>query len=990
MATNWPSVKLLPESVPHLLHQDLAYLWVLDLPPAERPSIWRKRVEAWKRLLSLFLLGRLELRTTRLDRPLLDFTKRYGIEIITELLYSGRVVGVSSNVVLVRPLPNFEDEDLKLLLDVQPAAASQVDYCLNLLIDTVKGCAEQPGDRSIQKTLVAVLERVRDDWRGSGAPAAEVFGLREHRLPLLQAVSFEPAPEQVDRISVFTSTGIKRHPFVPKCSCGATLLDADPGPAVEVTSTVVTIPCAQGHPNRIPLDAFFIWLPDDSPGEAVCWTDREDDLPSASEPDRYQFPPPAELTGGGVRFTWPASLAADNRRTLRFTFPRRAVKAVSFTRDALYYRVLRPGRISPDFSGLPVRWRWRSAWRESDPVRAEASALHYERVRIEGIPFAINLDFGNLRLQHDEDLAVAVYPKRMHASWQPYRVAALGAGGSGYEVQFPNAVDLLGFVKESSGWPAQVSVETPDGETGVTWDLSQAAAPAGNGSAARVCLGLDFGTSNTVIYFKARGQGADLNSEQNAVPLRNLADMVHWLGQPGDPGWFLPPAPAGQDRYLFPSALWVSPGSKALFLRWSDRSPAPGASALHGFKWDQNLRDNSPYRAAYLRELLLFTLPVIFERLGGRGAAHGVDIGFAYPLAFDYPRRNAYARLLEDLRISLGRETGLDLNFYTINESLASVRAGGAFNPGEVFLVADMGGRTLDLSLFTYHPNFEQQSESLHYVGSLDFGGEIFLDAVTEKKVGAVEGAGYDSEYWHLRDAIVRGTAGRTDYYQDATLYSVLNRFQPMALEYIRSLLCAFRKHQPETPVNVLLAGNGWRLRELFAEGANPGEFCRQYFGSQFRLFGLPGVELLPGQVPGIHSSKHLVACGALKSAMINAANELAHSEFPSRLPMGRSMEVRTGIVEWHEPAGESGVEFPNEVAIQTGPINFQLDSEPVPPEDWREILIQALGREQPYPRTEALREQILGVLRNRHLGKGPLALVLEKHWRGLLCAREL
>ena len=227
MATNWQGVKLLAESVPHLLHWDLAYLWVLELPAAERPGTWRKRVEAWKRLLCLFLLGRLELRTERLDRPLLDFTRPFGIDSITELLHGGRVVGVSSNVVIVRPLPNFEDEDLALLPDIQTTFAAQVDYCLSLLADVVKNCAERPGDRSIQKSLAAVLGRVRDEWRGDGAATAEVFGLREHRMPLLQAVSFEPTPEQVDSIPVFASTGIKRHPFVPRCSCGDTLLRAE-------------------------------------------------------------------------------------------------------------------------------------------------------------------------------------------------------------------------------------------------------------------------------------------------------------------------------------------------------------------------------------------------------------------------------------------------------------------------------------------------------------------------------------------------------------------------------------------------------------------------------------------------------------------------------------------------------------------------------------------------------------------------------------------
>jgi len=64
---SWKDITLYAESVPHLLHWDLAYLWVLEREPETRPDCWKPLLAAWEKLLQLFLAGRLRIEDRRLQ-----------------------------------------------------------------------------------------------------------------------------------------------------------------------------------------------------------------------------------------------------------------------------------------------------------------------------------------------------------------------------------------------------------------------------------------------------------------------------------------------------------------------------------------------------------------------------------------------------------------------------------------------------------------------------------------------------------------------------------------------------------------------------------------------------------------------------------------------------------------------------------------------------------------------------------------------------------
>src|SRR5262245_61391195 len=97
---NWENLDLRAESIPHLLHWDLAYLWVLERNPAHRPSNWHDRIEAWRRLVYAFLLGEFELVQLEVIEPLSGVLLNAGIREVKLARYNGQPVGVLSPTVL--------------------------------------------------------------------------------------------------------------------------------------------------------------------------------------------------------------------------------------------------------------------------------------------------------------------------------------------------------------------------------------------------------------------------------------------------------------------------------------------------------------------------------------------------------------------------------------------------------------------------------------------------------------------------------------------------------------------------------------------------------------------------------------------------------------------------------------------------------------------------------------------------------------------------
>lgn len=864
------------------------------------------------------------------------------------------------------------------------------------MIDRVALLASRGGERQIQRELYEILAQARSEWKLTAAEPQEVIFVDEEvSWRILRRLSFDPdeTGREADPLAISVSKKRSVRLHVPRCrACRRPLTREDRAAAVEVTGPTVDVACPAGHANQIALEDLFIWL---RSGEAVCWKDRDEKFLSLEDPGASFFPPEFTVDRNSVSFYWPPSVLGiedSDRRFLRLKFSQHRVREASLFGDALYRKLLVPGGVNAGFKGLPVRPEWHDAWLTHRAVKPEANTVWYESVRAAGIPFAFHLVFVPAAMDVEPGLAVAVYPKPMHAGWKPYRVFAAGAAANNVALRVPDGHERLAQVCDTEGWPGIVGVARQDGSSGVTWKTAGdwTAPPEQAATRPRVCLGIDFGTSNTVVYFQAKDRPEQLASSDNAVSLGDFERLVHWVSAVPERApacsWLPEPPSVDQDRWLLPSALWAGPDAALQFIRWNAEPPQPGWQQLHGFKWDDGVESRRAQRIAYLRELLFHALPVVLERLSARRTSPALDIGFAYPLAFDYSKRRDFASLLGDLKSWLGASAGFAAETYTINESLASVRAAGAYNPNDLFLVADMGGRTLDIALFSYQadPVEQRNPRHLHQIGSIDFGGEIFVDALARRWGGARE-----ESYWKLRDSITRGTAA-AEHHQDATMATLLDRFQPMALEFLRVLLAAYCHADGNgRALRVLFVGNGWRLRELTAGGRDPAAVQREYFDNAVRQFEMSGVGLGETAIQGIANSKHWVACGALHAAKVDNSRELEHTEFPSRMPAGLSMAFAGQPLAWHELTGEGegAWECADEAIVRTSPIDFDFESGPPPSQAWAAILGRIFrGTAARYPSAAVLRQSVLSKLYNRRLLKGPLALVVESHWKRLLC----
>src|SRR5439155_13818283 len=94
------------------------------------------------------------------------------------------------------------------------------------------------------------------------------------------------------------------------------------------------------------------------------------------------------------------------------------------------------------------------------------------------------------------------------------------------------------------------------------------------------------------------------------------------------------------------------------------------------------------------------------------------------------------------IRDEMRELTRFNFVLHSINESSACMILLGSPNSNDAFLVADMGGGTIDVALFT------ASSPDADQIGSIRFAGETYLDVLTQKR-------GIDRQ--ELRDLIGQG-----------------------------------------------------------------------------------------------------------------------------------------------------------------------------------------------------------------------------------------
>lgn len=1000
----WADATLFAESIPHLLHWDLAYLWVLekarDHDDLQIPELWQRRIDAWGHLVGLFLTGGVNIENEPISRPLLDFTSPYGVSEVQWLVAHGQRIGVVSPTALVRPLPDFTLGDEALWPDD----------------------ARMVAPREVRHFAQKLVQRL-NEAQGTYAPRlADIVQSRFKPDPLYPppAGRAVPVPVLVDlrwtqatgdgafrTLDLFVSEDVREgSTFIPRCpTCQGQLL-IENGTAVDIQgdADVAFVPCAgcQGETCPVRLDRLLVW---NWPGrrEAIVWQ-----ASGQVGPPAHGKPPLPLVEGDTVRFAWnPAQATDEQRRELAFRFAGKTVRGPLPIGDAFYDKLLVPGDPAA-FSGAPIRAEWRDALvpdpegTASPMSEGQGTALRvtYSGLRLAGWPDPITWVYsGESRIQHAPALHVGVFPDpdRMPPGWRWFRTFAVDTATEGHENRATLDADgqaLFPWTTETEdGPPASLALVL--GEAGVSYAPAWATRTAVGASSHYV--GLDFGTTNTIAYAMTEGerrQRAPTPSEHGLQP-SSFADATRWLTGSAPSadvfGGFLP-GPAyegsGTDPYVTPTALWTDAGASVI--RWGADPPTANAEPSTNFKLDRGLASHTHagLRRRFLREYLLLMLPSVLD--GSPAEQPTVNLGLAFPLALTFSERADLAALFSEVAREVGSLTSATISTYTIDEAQACVEAFGSANPGESFLIADMGGGTLDFALFTTGTG---SSITYHQIGSVEFAGEAFVESVASQTPAST---------WDLRDAI-RSDTGRLRYGGNGDISRLRSRFYAYAFEFIRTMVAAFREEAPRQPLRVVLVGNGWHLVEAFDTGVERegrDAVFQNHYQAYSRAVGVEGLSLYgideAGEVlAGLPSTKHLVVIGALQNAASGTPRHALTGEAQlSRLPAGRAIEVglkgKAKRIAWCDLVGlGSSLEEVFYEDIQ-GRVDIDLASAPEAHPSWRSLLERTFGVDSPHalpaPRVETLRQRLqqfatVGSSQTAVLERGPLQLILEEAW---------
>jgi hypothetical protein len=989
---SWDTFVLFGESIPHLLHWDLAYFWVLERQLAVRPTSWLPRIEAWRRLVCMLLLGELELDEVPIEQPLLSYTQPRGITRIilarTKVSdFGSKPIGVLSPTVLIRPLPEpnrLEITAEKLSVNL-PACyrhePTQVDR-RNQLRQALE-YAKQKIDQTEGLLAPRLRQIIEHEILVDGAQQDKVYPLvpLQYSIPLLHstdATTWE-SPRFID-VQLLTPQGISTQPneFVPKCSCGA-LLTFDSSETAKVAYETIQIECKCHNITTFSLQDFGIWTHENT---VFVWRD----LHGFSDINEAVLPPSSKITGDEVWFTWnPAMLGNETARVnLKIRFPQKTIKAIS-PNEIKYNNLLVPGSIE-EFSGYPIRPEWLKAVLKLPEREISSKLIRFRMMRLKGLAFPVSLPpYPEVACRLSSELQIGIFPKPMFSDWARYRFfwstpdsqqyrativrnfqeepiqQSVGFDHCDWPEKLPEAVALESLPMNSHGYNAHV---------GSTWIMQP---PEQHVATQPIYIGVDFGTTTSVVCV---GNQDGTRYILNSGDIDNAA--VVFAGDPKPRTHFLPSGNSNQsDPSLIPSALWFAPNDTYSPIRWTPLQPSASHFPVHGFKWGVEHR---PHRQKYLDELLFLVLPAALNKLFPHGGIQpNWNVGFAFPLAFDDSLRNGFSEILSELRTRVsGYAAGIPA-FRSVNESYASVRAFGQAMRGEVFLIADLGGGSLDVALFEIVSAPDGRPDLRTFqVGSAKIGGEAFVNSLA-RRIGVGQSNG-ETEYWNIRDAITANrVANRFAGHEDNFAY-VVTRFLPIALELLRVMVAAFNKENPEKQVQFILVGNGWRVAEFETGTPRAQLIARRSLEERFRLFEIQTLKRYESQLET--ASKHLVAIGALENARALGRHEIDENSQEIKMPAGRSIKVLRGDqrIEWHELVGTA---IQN---LQPGSTAADLDidrqSGPTVPAQWAQHINNALPDLTSNPSTAAIRE-LLRVVGNA-LDRSPLQAILEKRVKDL------
>lgn len=388
-----------------------------------------------------------------------------------------------------------------------------------------------------------------------------------------------------------------------------------------------------------------------------------------------------------------------------------------------------------------------------------------------------------------------VWPRFHAPDWKAYyvyqrctdrniRVDALWLDNSGTGLSRTRAEDdrsyPVRFSKEearhSAGPPVALCASRGDDEIGVYLvgleRVDSATAP--------MQVGIDFGTSHTTAAVKLRGRDArsvDLTPELAKDGGKGLSrhvseNLEHVEAEDGllSQGTWFPryvkkryvKNPAGDLQGLWPSEILTIEkvrtlsGQTPVIEQWQPVRDyvIPPAGVLRrdladhviaNFKWNTSMEfqgRESDLRKIYLDRIVEQVLAEAFVRHGLPTGDDGVRFTFTYPLRTPKKDVEEYhktlRRVLDDGSRSLGCALGLHDGVGLFDESHAT--RVGTDRSGDVNMVGDLGGGTLDLIISAVGEQFEDTADSVK------LGGNVLLRLIADRDGMLPAGWGPDSE----------------------------------------------------------------------------------------------------------------------------------------------------------------------------------------------------------------------------------------------------
>ena len=294
-------------------------------------------------------------------------------------------------------------------------------------------------------------------------------------------------------------------------------------------------------------------------------------------------------------------------------------------------------------------------------------------------------------------------------------------------------------------------------------------------AAAAMQIGIDFGTSHTTAAIKLGGrdaQSVDLSPElskngRHSLSLHVSENLEHIEAEDGllSQGTWFPryvKEPAGDLKGLWPSEILTIDTVKTL----SNQTPMirdwqpvrdyviPPAGVLRrdladhviaNFKWNTSLEfqgKESQLRKIYLDRIVEQILAEGFARHGRPTSTDEIRFTFTYPLRTPPKDVKEYQQtlgsVLEDGSKSLGCSLELRDSVGLFDESHATKVGTDRF--GDVDLVGDLGGGTLDLIISAVGEKFEDTADSVK------LGGNVLLKLIADREGMLPAGWGHDPD----------------------------------------------------------------------------------------------------------------------------------------------------------------------------------------------------------------------------------------------------